>query len=128
VPLAVLRTLERRELTADFHCVAGWSATDVRWEGVAFATFHCRFIEPAIAISHVVFAGLDGHRSAATIEDVLAANVLIAGHLDGRPLDGDHGAPVRLVSPDQYRRSDSSAHAAVGLAESPRRTVGRAEA
>ncbi len=28
--------------------------------------------------------------------------MLIAEHLGGRPLDGDHGAPVRLVSPDQY--------------------------
>ena len=28
--------------------------------------------------------------------------VLIADRLDGRPLDGDHGAPVRLVSPAQY--------------------------
>ncbi len=39
VPLVTLATLPRRELTADFHCVAGWSATDLRWEGVAFETF-----------------------------------------------------------------------------------------
>ena len=37
-----------------------------------------------------------------TIEDALGDDVLIAEHLDGRPLDGDHGAPVRLVSPSQY--------------------------
>ena len=106
VPLAELGALPRRELTADFHCVAGWSATGLRWEGVAFATFHRRFIEPAVplgvTVTHVAFAGLDGHRSVALIEDVLADDVLIAEHLDGRPLDGDHGAPVRLVSPGQY--------------------------
>ena len=28
--------------------------------------------------------------------------MLIAENLDGRPLDGDHGAPARLVSPSQY--------------------------
>ena len=28
--------------------------------------------------------------------------VLIADRLDGRPLDGDHGAAARLVSPNQY--------------------------
>ena len=27
--------LERREVTADFHCVTGWTAEDVRWGGVA---------------------------------------------------------------------------------------------
>jgi DMSO/TMAO reductase YedYZ molybdopterin-dependent catalytic subunit len=106
VPLAELGTLPRRELTADFHCVAGWSAIGLRWEGVAFATFHRRFIEPVIppgvAVTHLAFAGLDGHRSVALVEDVLAEEVLIAEHLDGRPLDGDHGAPVRLVSPGQY--------------------------
>ena len=106
VPLAELGTLPRRELTADLHCVAGWSATGLHWEGVAFATFYRRFIEPVVpagvAVTHVVFAGLDGHRSVAVVEDVLAEDVLIAEHLDGRPLDGDHGAPVRLVSPGQY--------------------------
>jgi DMSO/TMAO reductase YedYZ molybdopterin-dependent catalytic subunit len=39
VPLSELATLPRRELTADFHCVSGWSATDLDWEGVAFETF-----------------------------------------------------------------------------------------
>jgi len=31
LPLAELATLPRRELTADFHCAAGWSATDLHW-------------------------------------------------------------------------------------------------
>ncbi len=106
LPLAELPRLPRRELTADFHCVAGWSALNLRWEGVAFGTFYSEIIEPALdraaPVTHVVFAGLDGHRSVVTIEDALTDDVLIAEHLDGRPLDGDHGAPVRLVSPSQY--------------------------
>jgi DMSO/TMAO reductase YedYZ molybdopterin-dependent catalytic subunit len=36
------------------------------------------------------------------IDDALATDVLIAERLDGRPLDSDHGAPARLVSPKQY--------------------------
>ena len=28
--------------------------------------------------------------------------MLLADHLADRPLDGDHGAPLRLVSPSQY--------------------------
>ncbi len=106
VPLAALRTLERRELTADFHCVAGWSATGLRWEGVAFATFYRLIVEPSVQpgapVTHLAFGGLDGYRSVATIADALADDVLIAERLDGRPLDGDHGAPARLVSPSQY--------------------------
>jgi DMSO/TMAO reductase YedYZ molybdopterin-dependent catalytic subunit len=106
VPLAALATLPRCEATADFHCVAGWSATNLRWEGVAFATFYRTIIEPALppdaTVTHLVFRGLDGYRSIVLIEDALADDVLIAQHLDGRPLDGDHGAPLRLVSPSQY--------------------------
>jgi DMSO/TMAO reductase YedYZ molybdopterin-dependent catalytic subunit len=106
VPLVTLATLPRRELTADFHCVAGWSATDLRWEGVPFDAFYRAVIEPAlepgVEITHVVFRGLDRYRSVLLIEDALADGVLVADRLDGRPLDGDHGAPVRLLSPTQY--------------------------
>jgi DMSO/TMAO reductase YedYZ molybdopterin-dependent catalytic subunit len=106
VPVAELAKLPRRELAADFHCVAGWSATDLRWEGVAFETFYRTLIEPALrpdtSVTHLVFEGLDGYRSVVTIEDALADDALIADRLDGRPLDGDHGAPARFVSPGQY--------------------------
>ena len=45
LPLAKLRELPRKELRADFHCVAGWSATDLSWEGVPFAAFYRAVIE-----------------------------------------------------------------------------------
>jgi DMSO/TMAO reductase YedYZ molybdopterin-dependent catalytic subunit len=93
LPVAELATLPRRELTADFHCVAGWSATNLHWEGVAFETLYRTIIEPS---------ALDGYRSIVSIGDALTDEVLIADRLDGRKLDGDHGAPVRLVSPSQY--------------------------
>jgi DMSO/TMAO reductase YedYZ molybdopterin-dependent catalytic subunit len=106
LPVAELATLPRRELTADFHCVAGWSATDLHWEGVAFETFYRTIIEPSLppatTVTHVAFGGLDNYQSIVMIEDALAEDVLVADRLDGRPLDADHGAPVRLVSPSQY--------------------------
>jgi DMSO/TMAO reductase YedYZ molybdopterin-dependent catalytic subunit len=106
LPLTTLAALPRRELRADFHCVAGWSATNLRWEGASFEAVYRTFIEPALApgtpATHLVFAGLDGWRSVVSIDDALADDVLIAERLDGRPLDSDHGAPARLVSPSQY--------------------------
>jgi len=106
VPLAALATLPRQEIAADFHCVAGWSATKLRWEGVSFATVYRTLIEaallPGTSVTHLVFGGLDGWQSVVTIEDALADDVLIAENLDGSPLNGDHGAPARLVSPKQY--------------------------
>ena len=106
VPVADLATLPRRDLVADFHCVAGWSATDLHWQGVAFETLYRAVIEPSVrpgaTVTHVVFTGLDGFQSAVLIEDALADDVLIADRLDGQPLGADHGAPARLVSPGQY--------------------------
>lgn len=104
LPLSVLRELPRRTLVADFHCVAGWSVRDRRWEGVPFRTLWEESILPHAkpGITHLVFTGLDGYGSALTIEDALGDDVLIADRLDGAPLTGDHGAPARLVSPQQY--------------------------
>ena len=104
--VADLRSLPRAERAADFHCVAGWSATGLRWEGVPFATFYERVIEPALppgtTVTHLVLGGLDGFESAVALEDALGDDVLLADRLDGAPLDGDHGAPLRFVSPSQY--------------------------
>src|SRR3954453_475684 len=100
--VADLATLPRKEITADFHCVAGWSATGLRWEGVPFTAFYRDVIAPIDRATHLVFEGLDGYRSVVTVEDALNDDVLLAQNLDGRPLDTDHGAPVRLVSPSQY--------------------------
>lgn len=106
VQLSALAAFPRRGLTADFHCVAGWSATNLDWEGVSFDTFYRSSIQPALppetTVTHFVCCGLDGYRSVVSIDDVLADDVLIADALGGRPLDSDHGAPVRLVSPSQY--------------------------
>ena len=88
VRLATLATLPRRALRADFHCVAGWSATDLHWEGVPFGAFYRAIVEPALVpgagITHVVFGGLDGFRSVVWLEDALAESVLLADRLEGR--------------------------------------------
>jgi DMSO/TMAO reductase YedYZ molybdopterin-dependent catalytic subunit len=73
---------------------------------VSFEIVYRTFIEPSLApgtlVTHLAFRGLDGWQSVIQLDDALADDVLIAEHLDGRRLDGDHGAPARLVSPSQY--------------------------
>src|SRR3954468_16997810 len=95
---ADLDSLPRRTLLADFHCVAGWSARGLRWEGVALS----EVLRPSPAATHARFAGLDGHWAVMLLEDALADEVLLADRLDGAPLDAKHRAPVRLVAPAHY--------------------------
>ncbi|NGN92353.1 molybdopterin-dependent oxidoreductase [Nocardioides sp. KC13] len=96
----------RRDLDADFHCVAGWSVTGLHWEGAAFADVYRRYVAPAVpagtTVTHVTVRGLDGEHFVAQLDDLLADDVLLADRLGGRPLDGAHGAPLRLVNPAQY--------------------------
>jgi DMSO/TMAO reductase YedYZ molybdopterin-dependent catalytic subunit len=103
---ADLATMPRRELNADFHCVSGWTATDIHWDGVAFATFFDLIVRPRlphdVTVSHVLLGGLDGHESQLLLEDALGEDVMLADRLDDQPLGPDHGGPVRLVSPAQY--------------------------
>jgi DMSO/TMAO reductase YedYZ molybdopterin-dependent catalytic subunit len=91
-------------MLADFHCVARWSAQGLRWGGVPFRTLYEAVIEPAagFGVSHLLFGGIDGFRAVLTLEDALNDDVMVADHLDGVPLSGDHGGPARLVSPSQY--------------------------
>ena len=106
VALSELSALPRTEQTSDFHCVAGWSAIGLRWEGVGFTTFYRSIIEPrllpATTVTHVVFRGLDHYRSIVCIDDALQEDVLLADRLDDEPLSLAHGAPLRLISPRQY--------------------------
>jgi DMSO/TMAO reductase YedYZ molybdopterin-dependent catalytic subunit len=93
-----LASLPRRTLLADFHCVAGWSALGLRWEGVPLRDL----LRPSAAATHVRLEGLDGHWSVMLLEDALADDVLLADRLNVAPLDAKHGAPVRLVAPAHY--------------------------
>ena len=103
---AILEGVPRLDVNADLHCVAGWSAVGLAWEGWAFRDIYDLLIRPALAedavVAFFVFVGADGYRSIVAFEDAVAENVLLADRLDGQPLSREHGAPVRLVSPDQY--------------------------
>ncbi|MFN2543492.1 MAG: molybdopterin-dependent oxidoreductase [Actinomycetota bacterium] len=102
----VLQDLPRVELTADFHCVAGWTARGLHWEGVrfrdVFEPLATRDPAAVAAISHVRAVGRDGWRAVLTLEDALADDVLIADRLEGEAVPVEHGGPFRLVSASQY--------------------------
>jgi DMSO/TMAO reductase YedYZ molybdopterin-dependent catalytic subunit len=104
VPIGSLVSMPRRKVTADFHCVAGWSVQNLRWEGVAFRDFYDQVLAPIAGdrITHVRFVGIDGFRSVLPLEDAIEDDVMLADHLDGAPLQPDHGGPVRVVAPSRY--------------------------
>jgi DMSO/TMAO reductase YedYZ molybdopterin-dependent catalytic subunit len=106
LPVARLAELPRTDRVADFHCVCGWTTLGLRWSGVSFRTLFETVVraeaQPAAGVRYVLFTGLDGYRSLLLLEDALADDVLIADRLGDAPLEPDHGAPARLLSPAQY--------------------------
>ncbi|MEQ9409373.1 MAG: molybdopterin-dependent oxidoreductase [Fuerstiella sp.] len=93
------RQLPRIRVFADFHCVTAWSRLGNLWEGVSAAWL----LQQAGLQDGGKFATIGACDGDWTTNLPLAAlqeeDVLLADTHDGRPLDPDHGGPVRLVVP-----------------------------
>jgi len=97
----VLGRLEQVDQVSDFHCVTSWTYRGARWGGVRFSELAATVFDGATP-PYLAAHAADGMSAIYVTDDLDNDNVLLATKLDGRPLDRRHGAPIRLVSPDQY--------------------------
>jgi DMSO/TMAO reductase YedYZ molybdopterin-dependent catalytic subunit len=103
--LRELRALASLTQITRHDCVEGWSAIG-QWGGVPLGAF-LRFVRPTPKARYVVFRCFDrspdGDPYYESLDLVQAAHpqTLLALDLNGKPLDADHGAPVRLRIPTQ---------------------------
>ena len=88
-------------VTADFHCVTGWTRLDNGWEGISFKTIVERS-RPRPEAKFVTVECGDGYTTSLALSDLMADNVLLAFALDGEKLTLQHGGPLRLIIPDKY--------------------------
>jgi DMSO/TMAO reductase YedYZ molybdopterin-dependent catalytic subunit len=93
--------LPRMALTRDFHCVTRWSRFDNHWEGVSFREI-VKLARPKATASHVLVHAEQDFTANVPLADLDRDDVLFATHHDGKPLDSDHGYPLRLVVPHLY--------------------------
>ncbi len=96
-----LGRLEQVDQVSDFHCVTTWTYRGARWGGVRFRELAAILFDgtpPPYLVAHAA----DRMSAVYVTDDLDNDNVLLATKLDGQPLDRRHGAPLRLVSPDQY--------------------------
>ena len=101
-----LAGLPRTTLQADFHCVTTWTYPDAVWSGVKFVDFFNHHIKPRLNenchLTGVVFCAQDGYKTSLPLEDCLDESVLLADTLSNQLLTIEHGAPLRLVTPEHY--------------------------
>lgn len=94
--------LKRKVQVSDFHCVTGWSVTQVTWEGVPLSELLDKAgIKPTG--QYVKFYSGDGvYTDALSLEQAMLPDVMVAVLMDGRPIPQDLGGPVRLIIPQMY--------------------------
>jgi len=95
------RALPSAIVAADMHCVTRWSRLDNAWEGVTVRDL-MGCIAPKSAARFVLIHAENGYTTNLPIDDFLGDDCLFAWSHDGRPLQPDHGGPLRLVVPRLY--------------------------
>jgi DMSO/TMAO reductase YedYZ molybdopterin-dependent catalytic subunit len=93
--------LPKTTLTADTHCVTGWSKLENVWEGVAFREVMKRVsLKPDAR--YVMVHSYGGYTTNIPLTDLDDDDVLFALKHNGEKLAPDHGWPLRLVVPKLY--------------------------
>ena len=85
----------------DIHCVTRWTKLDTTWDGVPIrAILELAGVRPAA--THVVAHCEHGYTTNMPLEVLDDDDVLLADTYDGKPLEPDHGYPLRLLVPKNY--------------------------
>jgi len=83
-------------IESDFHCVTGWSKLDNEWEGVLGRVIY-DMAEVRDIARHVIMIADSGYSSNIRLEYFLRDDTLLAYKWEGRPLETNHGGPLRSI-------------------------------
>ena len=96
-----LMALPQKDVVLDIHCVTRWSKLDTHWTGVPVSeVFDRAGLKPSG--THVMAYSDGGYTTNMPLETLLHEDALLAHTYDGKPLEHDHGAPLRLIVPKRY--------------------------
>ena len=94
--------LEGASQVSTFHCVTGWTVSNVHWEGVRASTI-ADLVKPKPSAKYVTFQSLEEpYVDQLTREQFELPDSMLARRMNGKPVTRAHGAPLRLVVPQMY--------------------------
>jgi DMSO/TMAO reductase YedYZ molybdopterin-dependent catalytic subunit len=93
--------LPQSQVTMDIHCVTRWSKLDTTWEGV-LATELMKHVNLKPQAKFVIAHAEYGFTANVPLEFFLDEQTIFAHSFGGKPLEKDHGWPLRLVVPKKY--------------------------
>lgn len=96
--------LPKHEMTIEHKCVEGWSHI-VTWGGARFSDFVALYADE-LGPELTEFVSLETPDSdyyvGLDMPSMLNSQMYLAYELQGEPLDQEHGAPLRLATPNKY--------------------------
>ncbi len=98
---ADFKALPRKQVTTDIHCVTRWTKLDTVWEGVAIQEILSR-AQVRSGATHVLAHSEQGYTANLPLSVLDDDDVMLADTFDGKPLDPEHGWPLRLFVPKRY--------------------------
>lgn len=93
--------LPQTEDVSDFHCVTTWSKLDMQWKGVRLMDL-AALVQPKETVTDILCYGYDTYTTNVSMEEALKPDVLLVHTFDGKPLELEHGGPVRMITPQLY--------------------------
>jgi DMSO/TMAO reductase YedYZ molybdopterin-dependent catalytic subunit len=91
----------RQRQVCDIHCVTRWSKLDTVWEGVPFREI-VKLVRPDPAAQFVMEHAYGGYTTNMPLAELLDDDVLLTFKYDDKPLEPEHGGPVRMLVPQLY--------------------------
>jgi DMSO/TMAO reductase YedYZ molybdopterin-dependent catalytic subunit len=96
-----LMGLPKQRQVCDIHCVTRWSKQDTVWEGVPFREI-VKLVNPRPEARFVMEHAYGGYTTNMALEELLDDDVLLAFNYDDKPLEPEHGGPLRMLVPKLY--------------------------
>lgn len=100
--ISTFEALPQRDMVIEHKCIEGWSSI-VHWGGTRFSDFHARYVDQVGDVPFVSLETPDGlYYVGWDMASIMHPQTMLALREGDQPLDQDHGAPLRLATPNKY--------------------------
>jgi DMSO/TMAO reductase YedYZ molybdopterin-dependent catalytic subunit len=100
--ISAFEALPQRDMVIEHKCIEGWSNI-THWGGARFSDFHARYADRVGDVPYVGFETPDGlYYVGWDMPSAMHPQTMLALRQGTEPLDQDHGAPLRLATPNKY--------------------------
>ena len=94
--------LPQASQTTTFHCVTGWTVSNVHWRGVRLSTLW-DMVQPTAEAKFANFISMEQpYVDTLSMAQTTLPQVMPAHTMGNAPLSRAHGAPMRLIIPEMY--------------------------